>query len=360
METIFKYRPLSEFLFKELFYQELYFASYKELNDPLDLTARLEFTPETEDQVEFLVWLLFKSTWIIPGMPILETEREYGKRMEGFYSNETLRTAFQKRIYEKLCDLKTSYKSIELLQLEEVIYESAVEVNIGFEINLNVLKREIERLTNKFLDNSYTTSFTSTKDDFLMWSHYASKHTGICLEFTLHHSGLFPYKRTGRREADTDKYRQRISDWDIKEKIYWNGIRRVFYRDEQPTINFFAFAPIFDNEDDLDVIGLSKQWVHDYANELKEAFSTKTKPWAYEKEIRAIQINFGHELQPEARIRQYPLEALSSIYFGIRTPENVKQRIYDLYENLNKEIKLYDCQLSNGRELDFELWEKKE
>jgi hypothetical protein len=30
---IYKYRPLSDFLFKELFYNEIYFASYPELND---------------------------------------------------------------------------------------------------------------------------------------------------------------------------------------------------------------------------------------------------------------------------------------------------------------------------------------
>ena len=42
---LYKYRPLSEFLFKELRYSELYFASYVELNDPLDLSVRINFKP---------------------------------------------------------------------------------------------------------------------------------------------------------------------------------------------------------------------------------------------------------------------------------------------------------------------------
>ncbi|MDI6402869.1 hypothetical protein QLX67_12755, partial [Balneolaceae bacterium ANBcel3] len=62
MKTLFKYRPLSEFLFKELYYQELYFASYFELNDPLDLSARIEFSCEKSEQVEYLIYFLFKTT----------------------------------------------------------------------------------------------------------------------------------------------------------------------------------------------------------------------------------------------------------------------------------------------------------
>ncbi|WP_332911787.1 hypothetical protein [Algoriphagus boritolerans] len=62
MKILYKYRPLSEFLFKELYYQELYFASYFELNDPLDLSARIEFSCEKSEQVEYLIYFLFKST----------------------------------------------------------------------------------------------------------------------------------------------------------------------------------------------------------------------------------------------------------------------------------------------------------
>lgn len=60
MIKLYKYRPLNELLFKELYYQELYFASYSELNDPLDLSARIDFTPADIQQIENLLWCLFR------------------------------------------------------------------------------------------------------------------------------------------------------------------------------------------------------------------------------------------------------------------------------------------------------------
>ncbi len=59
---LYKYRPLTDFLFKELFYQEIYFSCYSELNDPLDLSARIEFSPKNEKQVSYLVWFIIKTT----------------------------------------------------------------------------------------------------------------------------------------------------------------------------------------------------------------------------------------------------------------------------------------------------------
>ena len=48
-------------MFKELYYQELYFASYNELNDPLDLSARIEFTSKDKEAIEYLIWFIFKT-----------------------------------------------------------------------------------------------------------------------------------------------------------------------------------------------------------------------------------------------------------------------------------------------------------
>ncbi len=49
INKVYKDRPLSELLFKELKYNELYFASYLELNDPLDLSAKINFKPANEN-----------------------------------------------------------------------------------------------------------------------------------------------------------------------------------------------------------------------------------------------------------------------------------------------------------------------
>jgi hypothetical protein len=357
MMTLYKYRPLSEFLFKELFYQELYFASYKELNDPLDLSARIEFTVEKEEQIEYLIEVLLKTTLIVSETNISDFDRNNNNKLFDFNKNDTARHAFKKSIYDKLVLLKTKQKSIWIDSIETILADTAREVNLNFKLNFTDFKNELQRLTQKFLENSYTTCFSATNNDFLMWSHYASKHSGICLEFTIEHSGLFPYVMKGHRKTDQDNYLQRISKWEVSETIYWDRVRVVSYQDEQPSINFFYFSPVFDNEHDCDLIGLSKGWTHGFAHELEMIFSTKTKPWEYENEWRTIEINFGEPKHPEERIRHYPIEVLSGIYFGIRTPEDVKKRIYDTIKRHKKGITLYDCKPTNGRELDFEIWE---
>lgn len=357
MNKLYKYRPLSEFLFKELLYQELYFASYNELNDPLDLSARIEFTVENEEQIEYLIWVLFKTTLTIPETEIPTSEKINNHNLIEFNQNDEVRIFLRKNIYNKLIQLKKEQSYIWLDKLEKIILEAINEEQLNFKINFINFKNELQRLTKKFLENSYTTCFSETNNDFLMWSHYASKHSGICLEFTLEHLAQFPYLMKSRRKVDHENYIKRFSNWHIEEKIFWDRIRQVTYQEEQPYINFFEFSPVFDNEHDCDLIGLSKSWTHRFAQELEWVFSTKTKPWCYEREWRAIEINFGEPQHPEERIRHYPIEVLSSIYFGIRTPESTKKRIHNIFKKLGKEIQYFDCKPTNGRDLNFEIWE---
>jgi hypothetical protein len=65
MQKLYKYRPLSEFLFKELQYRELYFAPYEELNDPFDLKVSIDFTPQKPAYLSQLIHILFKSTLVL-------------------------------------------------------------------------------------------------------------------------------------------------------------------------------------------------------------------------------------------------------------------------------------------------------
>lgn len=357
MNKLYKYRPHSEFLFKELLYQELYFASFNELNDPLDLSARIEFTVDKEEDLDYLIWFLLKTTYSFSETEISTSEKLNISNLIEFNNNDAARISLRKNIFKKLTQLKKELSFIWLDQLENVIEQAIQEEQIKFNLNILNFKNELTRLSKKFLENSYTTCFSAINNDFLMWSHYASKHSGICLEFTLEHSSKFPYLWKDQRKVDHDNYLKKISNWQLDEKIFWERIQEVKYKDEQPFINFFKFTPVFDHKHDVDLIGLSKSWTHWYARELELVFSTKTKPWSYEIEWRAIEINFGEPKLPEERIRHYPLEVLSGIYFGIRTPEWTKKRIYKIFKKLKKDIHFFDCKPTNGRDLNFEPWE---
>ncbi|GEN68700.1 DUF2971 domain-containing protein [Chryseobacterium rhizosphaerae] len=222
--------------------------------------------------------------------------------------------------------------------------------------NSTNFKAEIDRLTKKFLKSSYVSCFSETNNNFLMWSHYSTKHMGICLEFSLDNPMSFPYEFIGNRKIDREKYKNRLSEGEIKSYIYWEKLDKVSYQEEQPYINFYNFAPVFENEYDCDLLGLSKSWTHKYAFELKSLFSCKTRNWEYENEWRAIEINFEKQQQPEERIRHYPIETLTAIYFGINTPENVKNRIYKIFESKQTKIAFYDAKLNGTNSLDFDYW----
>ncbi|MBN8697159.1 MAG: DUF2971 domain-containing protein [Bacteroidetes bacterium] len=357
MIILYKYRPLTDFLFKELYYQELYFASYLELNDPLDLSARIEFTPKEINQIENLLWFLFKTTLKIHEGQLTDDEKLNNQKLIEFNKNDELRNAYKVFLFDRLAQLAKEQGFISIDELENLLLST--NENIPFQLDISNFKIELKRLTKKFLENSHATCFSESNNDFLMWSHYASKHSGICLEFTLENNGLFPYKMTiGKRNHNKEEYLQRISKWKIEETIIWERIRKVKYQDKQPHINFFDFSPVFNNEYDCDLVGLSKSWTHKFANELEAVFSTKTLPWAYENEWRAIEINFGEKKEPEERINHYPIQCLTGIYFGIRTPEEVKKRIYKIFDKLQTHnIKYFNCVPTSGRELKFENWD---
>lgn len=66
---------------------------------------------------------------------------------------------------------------------------------------------------------------------------------------------------------------------------------------------------------------------------------------------------FWKSPRPEERIRYNPLESLRAIYFGMRTPENVKKRIFHIFDKQRKELKYFECKPSNGKDLEFIEWE---
>ena len=357
MTKLYKYRPLSDFLFKELYYHELYFSSYFELNDPLDLSARIDFTPKKSKQIDSIFWFLFKTTLKIRERDGEPTEKINinNKQLILFHRNEDLKNTYKTKIFDKLTQLSKRKDFISFEDLETILFLSFKD--LPFEYDFSGFRNEIERLTRKFLENSYTTCFSENNNDFLMWSHYASKHSGICLEFTLEKDGLFPYIYTASRKPNREEYLKGLSDWKIDETIFWESIKKVNYQIKQPHINFFDFTPVFCNEYNCDLIGLSKSWTHKFAYELEIAFSTKTLSWKYEKEWRAIEVNFGEKKEPEERIHHYPIECLTAIYFGVRTPDTVKKRIFKLFNHQDSQsINYFDCITTSGRKLKFVEW----
>lgn len=360
MQKLYKYRPCSEFLFKELKYQELYFANYQELNDPFDLNVRIDFSVEDPEYVGELVRYLFKTTLLLKDDGYTQKENNNNARLIQFINDDDLCDQFEKLIFKNIQEFKGEDQYLFFDMLEAAISKSIAGLKLKFKFDLLKFKDEILRITNKFLNNSYTTCFSEDPANFLMWSHYASKHTGICLEFSFDGRIGFRYENFGPKKYEHGKPGDRFATGHVPFREFEGKVSRVNYQDQQPCINFFDFAEVFANEGDVDLVNLSKSKWHGYARHLESLFAAKTVAWSYEREWRAIDINFGGPIQPDERIKHYTIESLSAIYFGTRTPKEVKMRIYQLYKKKHHQLKFIDCKLSEGRELVFEEWEAPE
>lgn len=338
----YKYRPLSELLFKELYYQEIYFASYAELNDPLDMSIQIEFRPPEINYVNNLLYFINRWQFIHENYKCFRQYNIFPK-----YKN------LRDRIWKKTNDY-SPLESISLEKITEIIETSINELSSDFYFDSNIFKSEVVKLYTKFFKKSYVSCFSETNNNFLMWSHYASRHTGICLEFTVENRS-FPFELVDSHNKNSAEYEEGLATWQGRSIRYEDEIRQVHYQPILPNINFFNFSYIFANEDDCDVIGISKSWMHPYANELANKFLIKMPAWEYEKEWRIISINFETNEYPEKRIRNYPLEYLTGIYFGINTSTEVKNRIIAMMKSKrNCKIKYYETQLKNSSEIKFQ------
>ena len=243
MLKLYKYRPLSELLFKELKYSELYFSSYFELNDPLDLSARLNFKPVNRDQLRYLVYFLIKNSINFSFLNGSKTEKKYIQEMVKLANDEETKN--------KICDyLYDCLKKLDLEFIPQNIIEQKIEEVSGVfqvEFRLSDFKDELQRITKVFFESSYVSCFSETYSDFLMWSHYASKHTGVCLEFSLKHKNQFPYIKFTERKIDQKKFLEKYSEWEIEGGSFWDKISKIEYHETPPTISFYDFSPVFEN-----------------------------------------------------------------------------------------------------------------
>ena len=138
---------------------------------------------------------------------------------------------------------------------------------------------------NYLLDSIKVGCLTTKKDNTLMWSHYADKHRGICIEYDIG-------------------------------KIYEKDnliINKVNYN--MPIITNKSIA---DNE----ILEI------DNINRLIELFSLKSNEWKYEKEYRILY--YDKERKKDGILIDCPIK---SICFGTETSEDDKNLIYEIVKN---------------------------
>ncbi|MBY0506072.1 MAG: DUF2971 domain-containing protein [Bryobacteraceae bacterium] len=334
---LYRYRPASELVFKELRYSELYLASRDELNDPLDLNAQLNFFQRTNDETRVLARFLQGQAFIAHSV---SRGIDDGGRMLKLMTVERLAPFLRRSRKSAQVDIMAKKDLFDVLRdfYRECNTDQGV---VGLDAEELILF--LDGLFGNFFNHSAVACFSERPDDFLMWSHYAGGHAGVCLEFEaeidnededLAHLPVLGYGSLGR---DCIPYKQ--------------DIRRVRYGAELTRLDFVDFLPVFQNAGDIDLINLSKSYWHPYAHKLKGLFLEKLDPWSYEKEWRIVDVNFQSTLS-EDRICNYSPVALTGVYFGARVSETTRQRVNRILSQYPNQPRRYHCHVDGTRKLD--------
>ena len=166
---------------------------------------------------------------------------------------------------------------------------SGVRVNASAEevkaIYKQAATKTLSEIAESFLDKRGVSCFTEKNDNLLMWSHYADGGRGVCLEFNA---------------ADP-----------LFEKA-----KKVNYVEEIPSIS------------------LDKMLCEDKYEDVMELFRTKSNAWEYEQEWRVM-----HEKAGTSWI--YDASALTGIYFGPSTPEDLINIIALVVMGQNENVRFY-------------------
>ncbi len=215
--------------------------------------------------------------------------------------------------------------SIELLINKELWFSNPESLNDPFECQrtysdvLDVAwekynasksdKIEIDEKISKQLSDVGICSFSRTRKNQLMWSHYADEHKGFCIGFN---------KRV--LASSSNKFHSIEVDYqsDLPHKKI---IERFYYFEGFPGEN-----NIFNIASDI----------------LFSIIGTKYSNWKYEKETRLIRPKYGP--------LGFSANAINSIAFGLRMPERDKATLYSLLSGVEwKHIKWYQAEKSKDK-----------
>ena len=157
MGLYYRYRSGSELSIKELIYDELYFASREECNDPYEGKTFATFSKD-KDLWGNLINEALKSHKLELGESLKERIVDY------FLSKSPM-----------------PIESILKIQRDEFI---AIAKRRSEQLVLNRIFEVIQEYVMWYSpEEQYFASFSKTNDNFLLWSHYANNHKGFCLVY---------------------------------------------------------------------------------------------------------------------------------------------------------------------------------
>lgn len=300
---------------KGLLYDEWYFASREELNDPIDMQSKFEFPENSND------------TWF---------------RILNTLSGNSPSAIIAANYLSSICPI--SYEElVDQFDLHtECIIENFFNANT-FDLTefkyLNHLVGKLKALLSLHVPSAgYSVSLSTSNNEMLMWSHYAASHSGYCLIYRPIDGYLHQCPNKCKSSLSVSRgHTNKIGD---KFKV-----ETIRYNNKLDPIDAFTLLPGCNTGYKFD----SKEQKLNFHSNVQKQLLTKNECWAYEKESRLLlpQPSKWISGQPSyssyKRLFHYDFNQVVGIIFGALMKEHEKSAIKEiLNEKLQERIKSSD------------------
>ncbi|MEI0604228.1 tetratricopeptide repeat protein [Brachyspira alvinipulli] len=196
-----------------------------------------------------------------------------------------------------------------------------------------IKKNSYDKSYDYLLERIKVACLTTHNDNTLMWSHYADKHQGICIEYDI--NNIFDKNNIILKKINYNKKAIRFD-------IIKNTQNTVILSNTK-NIDNFLISPNFISNALID----NKPLEH-----ITELFMVKSKEWEYEDEYRILFYDEENK-NPNGILINLPIK---SICFGVHTSDDDKELIYNIVNSINEKridynndiIKLYQAELDDN------------
>ncbi|NNV02358.1 DUF2971 domain-containing protein [Brevibacillus sp. MCWH] len=303
----YRFRPYSELAIKEFMYDEIYFSSAIECNDPFDGKVFLSFEADKEK------WRrLLECAW------------------KGFDAANKL--AWEEQLSEYLASISPiTYGTALGLNYNEILRSLSFPPK---PLVAMFLDAQIKRFLNLYKPrNKYFVSLSRSCNNILMWSHYASMHRGHCLIFKAVDGCLYqcPRRKKNAIRRNTPAGIGQSMSFSLPDRF---PFQEVIYSPDTTHNNAFYYFPSY-------VVGreLEEQEKLELDKKQSEQYLLKHNCWSYEQESRLILDSpdswlFGEnvELTQQERLFYYLPNQLVGVILGARMDAQQKMRFRELIQ----------------------------
>lgn len=301
----YRYRPGNELSVKELIYDEMYFASRSECNDPYEGKFFAELSNNT-DAWSRLVDTAFKH------YNVLSVPGYQEKLVNILVSKSPISVGELLNLSEREIS-KDSKNSVEALILQS-----------GFRAIKNFIRLYIP-------SEEYFVSFSKSCNNFLMWSHYANNHQGYCLIFRSRNGKIYQnpdWLKKSFSHKTPHSFAPRMA-FAINKNFTFKDIKYISQPDK---IDGFLCMP-----EAISGKKISESEIQEIRDKLSGTYFQKHSVWEYEDEAR-ITIQSGISwlagepltLTPHQRLFHYDPTQLVGIVLGAKMSHNQKNRIREI------------------------------